>query len=57
MRQELRDVNDMSQMGEGINNHGDALPTPRRTQMRVQVENSGRRKNRGTFPSSQHFEG
>jgi alpha-galactosidase/6-phospho-beta-glucosidase family protein len=35
----------------------DALPTFQRTQMWVQVENNGRGKSRGTFPSSQHFEG
>jgi hypothetical protein len=35
----------------------DALPTPRRTQMWVPVENNGRRRSRGMLPGSQHFEG
>ncbi len=30
----------------------DALPTPQRTQMWAQVGNSGRRRSRGTLPSS-----
>jgi len=38
----------------GVN---DALPTPWRTQMWIQIKNSGRRKSRSTLPSSQHFEG
>ncbi len=37
--------------------HVDALPTPWRTQMWVQVKDNGRGRSRGTFPSSQHFEG
>jgi hypothetical protein len=36
---------------------GDTLPTPQRTQMWAQVGNSGRRRNRGTLLTSQHFEG
>jgi hypothetical protein len=35
----------------------DALPTPWRTQMWVQVKDSGRGRSRDAFPSSQHFEG
>jgi hypothetical protein len=35
----------------------DALPTPWRTQMWVQVKDSGRRRSREALPSSQHFEG
>jgi hypothetical protein len=35
----------------------DALPTPWRTQMWVQVKDSGRRRSRDALPSSQHFEG
>jgi hypothetical protein len=35
----------------------DALPTPWRTQMWVQVEDSGRERSQGTLPNSQHFEG
>jgi len=35
----------------------DALPIPWRTQMWVQVKDNGRGRNRGTLPSSQHFEG
>jgi hypothetical protein len=35
----------------------DALPTPRRTQMWVQVKDSRRESSWGTFPNSQHFEG
>jgi hypothetical protein len=35
----------------------DALPTPQKTQMWVQVENSGKVKSQGKLPSSQHFEG
>jgi len=35
----------------------DALPTPRRTKMWVQIENNGRGKIWGTLPNSQHFEG
>jgi len=34
----------------------DAFPTPWKTQMWVQVEDSGRGRSRGTLPSSQHFE-
>jgi hypothetical protein len=35
----------------------DALPTPRKTQMWVQVEDNERGRSWGTLPSSQHFEG
>ncbi len=35
----------------------DALPTPWRTQMWVQVKDIGRRRSRDALPSSQHFEG
>jgi hypothetical protein len=35
----------------------DALPTPWRTQMWVQVKDNGRRRSRDALPSSQHFEG
>jgi hypothetical protein len=35
----------------------DALPTPWRTQMWVQVKDSGRRRSRDVFPSSQHLRG
>jgi hypothetical protein len=34
-----------------------AFPTPQRTQMWVKVEESGKGRNRGTLPNSQHFEG
>jgi hypothetical protein len=34
----------------------DTLPTPWKTQMWVQVENNGKRKNQGAFLNSQHFE-
>jgi hypothetical protein len=36
---------------------GDAFPTPWRTQMLVQVKDSGRKKSWGTFLSSQHLRG
>jgi hypothetical protein len=35
----------------------DALLTPWRTQMWVQVKDSGRRRSQDALPSSQHFEG
>jgi hypothetical protein len=35
----------------------DALPTPCRTQMWVQVKDNGRSRSRDALPSSQHFEG
>jgi hypothetical protein len=35
----------------------DALPTPWRTQMWVQVEDNEKGSNRSTLPSLQHFEG
>jgi hypothetical protein len=35
----------------------DTLSTPWRTQMWVQVEDSGRKRSRGMLPSSQHFQG
>jgi len=38
-------------------NFSDALPTPWRTQMWIQVKDNGRRRSRDTLPSSQHFEG
>jgi hypothetical protein len=35
----------------------DALPTPWRTQMWVQVKDNGKGRSRGMLPNSQHFEG
>ncbi len=35
----------------------DALPTPWRTQMWVQMKDNRRRKSQDVLPSSQHFEG
>jgi len=35
----------------------DALPTPWKIQMWIQVENNGRRRSRGTLPNSQQFDG
>jgi hypothetical protein len=35
----------------------DAPPTPWKTQMWVQVKDSGRKRSRDTFPSSQHLKG
>jgi len=42
---------------EAILQSGDALLTPWRIQKWVQVQDSERGRNRGTLPSSQHFEG
>ncbi len=47
----------MNKIDDALTPTSDALPTPWKTQMWIQVENSGRRRSRGTFLSSQHFEG
>jgi hypothetical protein len=41
----------------GQDNRIDALPTPWRTQLWIQVKDSERRRSRDTLLNSQHFEG